>query len=434
MQRRGEQRKATVVLDDDPTGTQAVAEVTVLLSWPQQTVARILASAPAALHLMTNSRAYPAAAARERTRAAAASARAADPEARLLLRGDSTLRGHLLEEHLAVEEALGVERAVALLVPALPAAGRVTRRGRHLLLDDRGSIPLDQTEFARDHAFSYGSSRLLEWAEERSRGHFDAAAGTEVPLADLRASAGAAVTTALIAAWDAGVPAVCAPDAETEGDLDLIAAGLEAAEAGGIPIVTRCAPTFAGILSGTLAADPIDPPAAGAGVLVVCGSYVGTTTAQLDQLAGQGHKPIIVAASDLASDAATRALELAARAARRELGRSGLAVVATSRERPAADATLDTGLRIACSLAGIVPAVGDAAEVVVAKGGITSAITLQHGLGTDEARVAGPLLPGVALWRAQTSGGERPYVVVPGNVGGPDLLVELTNLISKGRS
>jgi uncharacterized protein YgbK (DUF1537 family) len=82
-------------------------------------------------------------------------------------------------------------------------------------------------------------------------------------------------------------------------------------------------------------------------------------------------------------------------------------------------------MRIAGALAGIVPAVRSRVGVVVAKGGITSHVTLREGLGATAATVLGPLLPGVALWRADGDAGAVSYVVVPGNVGGPRLLVEL---------
>jgi uncharacterized protein YgbK (DUF1537 family) len=62
----------------------------------------------------------------------------------------------------------------------------------------------------------------------------------------------------------------------------------------------------------------------------------------------------------------------------------------------------------------------------VAKGGITSAVTARNGLGARSARVIGPILPGVVLWRLPDG---TDYLVVPGNVGGPDLLVEVVAAI-----
>ena len=63
---------------------------------------------------------------------------------------------------------------------------------------------------------------------------------------------------------------------------------------------------------------------------------------------------------------------------------------------------------------------------MVAKGGITSAVTARDGLGARTARVVGPIATGVARW--QLADGPA-YCVVPGNVGGPSLLVEVVEAI-----
>jgi uncharacterized protein YgbK (DUF1537 family) len=167
---------ATVVLDDDPTGVQTLAGIRVLLTWDADRIRAALTGRPA-VHLVTNSRALPPDHVRSLVAAAAGAALEARPGARLVLRGDSTLRGHLLEEYLGVCDVLKSIRPVLLLVPALPAAGRITRDGVHLFVRDGVATPLHDTEYARDGVFTYASSRLLEWAEERSGGLFAAARG-----------------------------------------------------------------------------------------------------------------------------------------------------------------------------------------------------------------------------------------------------------------
>jgi uncharacterized protein YgbK (DUF1537 family) len=198
--------RVTVVLDDDPTGTQGVADVPVALTWDPSVLAAAL-TGERALHILTNTRALTGEAAGAATLAAARAALAASPAARLLLRGDSTLRAHLWEEHCAVVAARGldVRTTAALLVPALPAAGRVTRGGVHYLLTPDGPVALSETEYARDGALAYSTSRLLEWAEERSGGRLARTAGRELPLAIVRGPAGAdAVAAALTEAAEHG--------------------------------------------------------------------------------------------------------------------------------------------------------------------------------------------------------------------------------------
>jgi uncharacterized protein YgbK (DUF1537 family) len=73
----------------------------------------------------------------------------------------------------------------------------------------------------------------------------------------------------------------------------------------------------------------------------------------------------------------------------------------------------------------------EAAEVVVSKGGITSARVLREALGAQRADVAGPVEPGVALLLAQTPTGLKPYLVVPGNVGDDEVLLRLVTKTSR---
>jgi uncharacterized protein YgbK (DUF1537 family) len=96
-------------------------------------------------------------------------------------------------------------------------------------------------------------------------------------------------------------------------------------------------------------------------------------------------------------------------------------VLATPRERASAVRSLEAGRRVATGLAAAAGAVVPRPRVVVAKGGITSAVTLQEGLGVDAADVVGPVLPGVSHWRADA----LDYLVVPGNVGDDELLAEV---------
>jgi len=160
-----------IVLDDDPTGAQAQAGVPVALEWGSELLAEVAARRPPAVHLLTNTRALAADEARAVTADAAGAAAAAFPDSRIVLRGDSTLRAHLLPEYLGLRDAVFPGRTpVLMLVPALPAAGRVTEAGVHYLEQNGERTSLERTEYARDPDFAYASARLLDWAQERSGG------------------------------------------------------------------------------------------------------------------------------------------------------------------------------------------------------------------------------------------------------------------------
>jgi uncharacterized protein YgbK (DUF1537 family) len=337
----------------------------------------------------------------------------------------------VLEEYVAVRDAAmpGCD-PVLLLVPALPSAGRITVDGVHLIERDGDRVPLHETEYARDGVFAYRDARLLTWAEDRSGGWFRAARGRGVSLGELRREGPAAVAGALDVLAAAAVPAVLAPDAETVEDVDAIARGYEQAVARGVRVIVRCAPLFAGVLARTTARGTVPVPRAnGGGLLVVCGSYVPTTTRQLGRLTAEARDTLVeVDVEALASDDPEAEIDRAADAASALLRHHELAVVATPRERSPRASSLEAGGRIASALARVAGAVEPRPPVVIAKGGITAAITLREGFGIDEAEVVGPVLPGVSHWR----GDGLDYLVVPGNVGDDDLLVELVRSVMRG--
>lgn len=422
-----------IVLDDDPTGAQAVVGVPVLLRWDEATLEEALADAPPAVHLVTNSRAFPPDRAYEVVLDAARTALRVDPAAPLLLRGDSTLRAHFLEEYRALRDAsFPGQDAVVLLVPALPAAGRVTIGGVHHLVRGGRRIPLHETEYARDPSFAYRDARLLDWAEERSAGFFRAAEGVEVGLDELRRQGSSRLAEVLIQRVRQGGAGVVVPDAETVEDLEIIAEAYRIADAEcARSIVVRSAPTLVGVLGGNAAPGSTALPAAGAGVVVICGSHVPLTTRQVQALTWRFPGTLVEVDLDAMTgpDADREVVRIGEEASGR-LSATRLAVVATPREVPGDGWDLERGEMLAWNLGRVLQHVAPRPGVVLAKGGITSAVTVQAGLGARRADVVGPVADGIALWDVHANDGQRyPYIVFPGNVGDDATLRELVERI-----
>jgi uncharacterized protein YgbK (DUF1537 family) len=408
----------------------------VLLEWSEGAIRESLADRPS-VHLLTNARALSAERAYAVVHDAATTVSDAMPTARLALRGDSTLRGHILEEYLALRDAtMPGSEPVLLLVMALPSAGRVTVGGVHWIESGGRRTPLHETEYARDEAFGYDSAHLLTWAEQRTKGLLAAEAGRELPLDELRGRGSDGVAEALVALSSRRRAAAFVPDAETIDDLALVAVGLERALEEGAQVIVRSAPAFVGAASGTTADGLVAPPRAGDGILLVCGSHVATTTRQLERLVETRPGSLLEVDVDaLASPSPDAEISRVARAAETLLASSRLAVVATPRERPEGLRTLTAGERVADNLARVVERLSGRPRTVVVKGGITSAVTLRVGLGATAADVVGPVLPGVSFWRARCREGKNVhYFVVPGNVGSDTLLVELVELLETGRA
>jgi uncharacterized protein YgbK (DUF1537 family) len=416
-----------VVLDDDPTGTQSVADIPVILDWSDQASLQDVAGLDT-VYVLTNSRAEDASQASETVRSAARRFLELAPAAQIVLRGDSTLRGHLLEEYLGVRAALGESRTPPhVVVPAFPSAGRVTIDGVHLIARNGRLERLDETEYAGDPALGYRSSHLLTWGEERSSGFFKSSAGLGLTLDSLRRGGPSAVSESVRRLAHANEPAIFAPDVETLDDLHIIAEGLGALRGQPEEPIVRAAPALAAIMSNHAATGFVAPPLfENNSLLVMCGSHVPTSTRQLRAL--EHAYPDVSVEADVASlDSDEPEAEIArlAHAADNALARGNIAVVATTRVRDVDCASLASSRRIATNLSRVLHAMTRLPPTIIAKGGITSAVVARVGLGARRAFVTGPVAPGVALWRVEGTLGTRSLVIFPGNVGDDDALASL---------
>ncbi len=402
--------RRVIILDDDPTGTQTVSEVSVILKPALAAYRAFFQGRERAVFVLTNTRAMPETEARALVRTVRAevnlAAREAGETAAFLLRGDSTLRGHIFEE---IDE-LADGDAVSLFVPAFPEGGRKTKGGVHYLRLGEADVPVAQTEFAQDPVFGYASATMAEWAAERGGGR----KAVLVPLLELREKGSQAVARRLL---EAPAGSVVIPDAEKVDDIRIIAAGLLQAEAQGKRIVVRSASTLAAIRAG-LEGRAARPVTAAEKLLVVCGSHTAATTRQLQLLADR-HGPAIVLPTDriIGGDREAAALE-AAEQLRSGLAERGIAILASERVRRVEHGDLASGSAVMDMLTQIVSRLRGEFDAIVCKGGITSAQMATDGIGVGQARVIGQLEPGVSLWELrQENGCVMPYAVIPGNVG-----------------
>lgn len=440
-------RRVLVVLDDDPTGTQSVADLPVLTAWAPEDFRWAFAQHTRAIYVLTNTRSLGADAAAERIREVVAAAAAVATELGLPIvfvsRGDSTLRGHFPLETDVIAGSVSTPPDAVVIVPAFPDAGRITIGGVHYLRSDQALIPVAETEFARDATFGYLHSDLSQWVEERTAGRWTSDAVIHIALDTLRR--GPDAIAAVLLPLTGGVPVVV--DTVTEDDLRLLALGMLRAERAGRTLLYRVGPPFVRAVIGQAVRAPLTAPeiygergSEAIGGLIVVGSHVGLTSRQLDCLTERGR---LAATLELDID---RVLDPTTSARHREslvaeavdaLGR-GDVVVHTSRLLRSVDdaaGSLEIARRVS---AAVVTVVKDICAVtvprfVVAKGGITSSDIASKALGIRHAIVRGPMLPGiVSLW--QPVGGAAdgiPYVVFAGNVGDDESLATVVHTLSR---
>ncbi len=444
--------RVLVVLDDDPTGTQSVADLPVLMNWTRESFDWAFAQNRPAVYVMTNARSLGPEEAAQRNREVAqnalATAAAGGVDIAFVSRSDSTLRGHfpLETDVLAAEVAAVTGRPVdgVVVVPAFGDAGRVTVGGVHYAGADDDYVPVGESEFARDATFGYAASDLREWVAEKSAGQIPAVDVALIDLTLLRTDHHGVVD--LLRGLHDARPVVC--DIVTENDLRRLALAVLDAEDAGTTLIFRVGPPFPRALIGQSPHPPLEATDLTAiragglaqdavGGLIVVGSHVALTTRQLDALIRRRAPDRIELDVQrvLAADAEAYLDDVAARAA--QVLEHADVVVSTSR-------TLVTGADKAASLAVArrvsSAVVGTVARIlarrpprfVVAKGGITSSDVAARGLRIERAMVRGPMLPGlVSLWEP-TDGPARgiPYVVFAGNVGGPDSLADVVDKLA----
>jgi uncharacterized protein YgbK (DUF1537 family) len=466
-----------VVLDDDPTGTQSVADLPVLTRWDVEDFIWAFGQSKPAVYVLTNTRSLdPAEAAARNEEVVRNALAAAGSGLRLgfVSRSDSTLRGHYpLEPDViaaTVAEVSGEATDGVVLVPAFPDAGRVTIGGVHYTRGtgaETGTLtPAAETEFAKDASFGYKNSELAKYVEEKSKGRFAAESVIVLDLNIIRAGAASAGTAAnpdgdpavsagisAHAIADAVAPATnstpIVADIVTENDLRVLSLGLEEAERRGKKLLDRVGPPFGRArigqdirteLSGAEAYAGNTPSEAGG--LIVVGSHVGVTTRQLKALTEQHSaartveidvEKLLAAETEAAADSY---LDQTVNTVVDAL-HSGDVIVHTSRLLIKTDDAAES-LRIARTVSAAVVAVVNRTlktfppRFVIAKGGITSSDVAAHGLEIRHAIVRGPMLPGiVSLWEPVDGPAKGiPYIVFAGNVGDDQSLADVTRKLS----
>jgi len=409
-----------MVLDDDPTGTQSATGVEVLLEWDAAALTAALRRADS-VYLLTNTRALheaDAVALLERIRYERdAAAEALGEPVHVVLRGDSTLRGHVFPE----TSVFAGDDAVILFVPAFPDGGRTTVEGTHYVRVGGRVIPAHESEYADDPVFPFGTAVLTEYVAEKGGGR----SAVHVPVRDIRSTATAtALQTALA---DAAPGTVVVPDAEHDDDIRAIAAAVRVAWETGVRVVVRSASPLAAELAGVASTGLLPTPlrTEPAPTLLVCGSHTLGATRQLELVERVFSEASVVDTGRALDDPGAEG-ERVAGAAEVAAAVHGLAIVASDRHRDGGHNTLDHGERVMTALTTATERLRGAVDVVVSKGGITSAEIARVGLGARTATVLGQVLPGVSAWRIETpEHEEKLYVVVPGNVGDPSTLVDV---------
>ncbi|KAF2656254.1 hypothetical protein K491DRAFT_692106 [Lophiostoma macrostomum CBS 122681] len=431
-----------VALDDDPTGTQTCHAIPVLTTWSVAVLSQEFASTRpgSGFFILTNSRALHPPAARalmlEICTNLQQAASAGGKSFEVVLRGDSTLRGHFPLEPEAVEDVLG-KSDVWVLAPFFLQGGRYTIGNVHYVAEGETLVPAGQTPFARDATFGYKSSDLRDWVVEKTGGGIERERVVGLEVDDIRRGGAERIGEVLMRVQKGSVVVV---NSAAEEDMDVVVLGILKASKLGRKFLFRSGAAF---VSARLGIDPIPPISAqqlgldqARGGLIIAGSYVPKTTAQLQALRDMAGEKLITVELDVnklleGKEASEKELEHALQVANTELQKPQDVLIMTSRALITgsnASASLDIGATVAAALVSFLVRLETKPRYVIAKGGITSSDMATKGLGMKRAMIVGQAAAGVPLWRCDEEGARwrgLPYVVFPGNVGGDRTLGEV---------
>lgn len=396
-----EVRWKMVVLDDDPTGIQTVHGCLLITQWDEDSVRKGFADAEPFFYILTNTRAMTREDAEQVTREAMEMVIKVNQDYgyRLIIvsRSDSCLRGHFPLETDVMRQCL-VEHGYAVMdktpfCPAFIEAGRVTIDGVHYMKDGERLIPVSETEFARDNVFSYHTSVLRDYIEEKGANPDDYIIINAQGYDELRAFA-----------------ATILSDGIAEHTIIRSSSSLPKAISGiaDIPLLDRS------ILKNQ-----------GMGCFVV-GSHVKKTTQQLEHLLQQEGTCAIEVDVQRILDNAPLLMSETLDTIRQVVDMGLTPVVYTSRQEirlDDADQRQHLGQQVSDFLVDIVYRLPFTPSYLVGKGGITSHDILTKGLGIKSARVLGQIINSVPCVMAP----RFPYIIFPGNVGNEQSLSEVFN-------
>uniref|UniRef100_A0A0C9S8F2 TSA: Wollemia nobilis Ref_Wollemi_Transcript_4673_4554 transcribed RNA sequence n=1 Tax=Wollemia nobilis TaxID=56998 RepID=A0A0C9S8F2_9CONI len=433
--------KVLVVLDDDPTGTQTVHGVTVLTEWSIESLVEQFRKRPSCFFILTNSRALSSDKAilltKEICKNLESAAASENTGYTVVLRGDSTLRGHFPEEADAAASVIE-ETDAWIICPFFLQGGRYTIANVHYVADGDRLVPAGRTEFAKDAAFGYKASNLCEWIEEKTKGRVAATNVASVSIETIRKGGPDAVCLQLC---NLSKGSICIVNAASERDISVFAAGMIKAEMQGKQFLCRTAASFVSARIGIKPKEPITPKQLGIfgkqnGGLIVVGSYVPKTTKQVKELKAQcGHflRSIEVRVDAVAMKSIAEREEEISRTvevADTFLKSRNDTLIMTSRELvlgSSASESLEINSKVSSALVEIVRRIQTRPRYLLAKGGITSSDLATKAMEASRAEVVGQALAGVPLWQLgpESRHPHVPYIVFPGNVGGDDALAQV---------
>lgn len=439
-----------VILDDDPTGSQTVHDIPVITDWSRESIEWGFKQGVNAFFILTNSRSLSktdaAKLVTEVVKNVSTIATELQSTFSFFLRGDSTLRGHFLQEIEIAKSAKQLEssrKQIVIFAPAYFEAGRITRADTQLVWQNQAWVPVSETDYSRDSNFGYKNSNLEDYIQEKSQGG-KSIKTQAISLESIRTQSPSKLAENLI---NAAPETMFIINAEESRDLAILSLAAAIAESAGIEIIYMGAPSLVSVRIANSRRDPLvadelfkESSEERRGLIVV-GSHVSLTSLQVLQLReflpSQNFVELDIAPL---LDDKTRADEVSRCINElRKILKTDEAVLVTSRQEVLGNENLST-ISISQLIANAVVEISNGAlkesqiSWILAKGGITSNDILTKVARMKRATVLGQLFPGiVSVWapssESQNESNKFPVIVFAGNVGGQDSLKDAVTIL-----
>ncbi|MGO2083094.1 four-carbon acid sugar kinase family protein [Vagococcus sp.] len=426
-----------IVLDDDPTGTQTVHDVVVYTDWTKDSLYEAFKKEDKMFYILTNSRSF----SEEKTKNVHQEIAKTIAEVSLELgisftiisRGDSTLRGHYPLETEVLKETLEKEMFTTIdgeiLCFSFFEGGRYTLDNVHYLKKENQSIPVGETEFAKDQTFGFISSNLIDYIVEKSQQTIEKTDILSISIDDLRHKQVALIEKKLMTCHKFQKVVVNATNYE---ELRVFVIALLGAIEKGKKFIFRTAASLPKVLADISTIDYLPKEAIIAkdninGGLIIVGSHVKLSTLQLNQLKESTLDLTFIefnVASYLEKKTYDDEISRVNKVVEKQIRNGKSVVIYTSRDLliPKSvdkELVLAMSVEVSVALTKIIQSLVSQPKYIISKGGITSSDIATKGLGIKEALVLGQADAGIPVWLSDKKSkfSQMPYLIFPGNVG-----------------
>lgn len=422
-------------LDDDPTGSQTVENVSLLTDWSVESLEKELVSDQEASFILLNTRSKTKFEADSINRQVGKNLRQVSEsygtKISAISRSDSTLRGHFPSEILALADVFMPNYDALLFLAFFWEGGRYTINDVHYVLDGDMLVPVAKTAFAHDAAFAYKSSNLRNFMEEKFGGEVQASEVLSISIEDIRVGGPDRVQDILMSLQE---KKLCIVNAADMRDVDVFTLACLRAESNGKQFMYRTTASFLRSRIGQsehplLTSKEVVANESGGGLIVV-GSHVPSSTDQLNELL---KLPYVEGINMDVESVLSEAPELVSSVIKRvddALSSSRDVVLYTSRDvitGSTPEEYLEIGSKITDTLAKIVANQEIKPRFIISKGGTTSEKLLIDAMGVRKATVPGQILPGVLVLELgpEAKYPELKMILFPGNVMGATSIADI---------